>query len=498
MSKTDNTPLDVASGLDHLLTNLPAEVILLHSPGGQIHYASHSAPQIFGDKERLQGSNFLDRVHADDRDRVKSIFLDTATKSQEPIPVTIRLNRVRQEDAWVVVFSVAVKDASGRVIELHSTLRDVTQQIALRDRIVEHDKLSHMTNTLARVGGWYYNIPDKDLFWSDQVRMIFEVDADFLPTNESMRLFFSAEDAEYLRQEGLEAIATNTARIMELPMKTSRGTERWVRVVLQAAYEKGEPKRLYGATQDITEIKLREHELANVVLELTSHRDQLEEYSHIMSHHIRAPLANLTSISNLLADEPAAEEQSELHIALKEAVESLRMTFDEVSSAVRLRNTSPLKDEKVNVQELVQHVLERLEPSMRDSNATVSLNVDACPIVDYPVVYLQVIVQQLIMNAIRFSHPDRPPHIIVTTAMEMDQQVVTIRDNGAGIDLDRFGSKLFRLRSTFHRHASGRGVGLFMVRTIIESLGGEIDVESRPGEGTTFTIYLRKHRVPAL
>ncbi len=498
MSSDNHTPLDVATGLDNLLTILPAEVILLHSPSGQIHFASHAAPLVFGEGERLGGQNFLDKVHVDDRSRVRDLFMEAATRGAHPIPITIRIKRYLQDDAWVVLFCVAVKDGSGRVIELHTTLRDVTQQIALRDKIIESDKLSHMTNLLAKVGGWYYDVETQYMHWSEEIRKLHEVSNEFEPTMENSIQFYDDHDMATLRHLATEAVETGEMKAAEVPMTTAQNNKKWIRVIFRASHEEGVPTRLYGASQDITEIKNREQELASVVMELTDQRDQLEEFSHIMSHQLRAPITNLSPLVLLLAETRDDRERNDVQATLKDAVEALRMLFDDVSTAVRVRYKERVLEERLNVAEIANHVLERIASSLRDAGATVRIHTEECPYVDYPSVYLQAILQQLITNAIRFAHSVRKVEVVIKSTMEDGRQVLIVRDNGAGIDLERFGQKMFRLRSTFHRQSSGRGVGLFMIRTIVEALGGEIEVDSQPDVGSVFKIILHTNRSETL
>jgi hypothetical protein len=80
--------LDVASGLDQLLTDLPSEVILLHSPGGQIHFASHTAPMVFGEGTAVAHTNLFDHVHEADRVRLRNAFTESALKATASSPLT--------------------------------------------------------------------------------------------------------------------------------------------------------------------------------------------------------------------------------------------------------------------------------------------------------------------------------------------------------------------------------------------------------------------------
>ena len=274
----------------------------MHSPAGIIHFASHSAPQVFGSSLEITGSNLLDRVHQDDSERLRKLFTDAALNGEKVPPLTVRLHSDKQQLSWVVLFTVAVKDGSGKVIELHTTLRDVTQQVALRDRIVEHDTLSDMTNVLAKVGGWYADVSNGNVYWTDEMKRLYEVGDDFQPTgldianclaDRNLRKFCSAEDYERMCDATRSVVKTGTPAVIEMPIKTATGSLRWVRTFLSTAYERGQIDRIYGATQDISAIKEREDEMEKLVRELTYQRDSLEEFGHLVSHQLRAPLTTV-------------------------------------------------------------------------------------------------------------------------------------------------------------------------------------------------------------
>jgi sensor histidine kinase regulating citrate/malate metabolism len=92
-------------------------------------------------------------------------------------------------------------------------------------------------------------------------------------------------------------------------------------------------------------------------------------------------------------------------------------------------------------------------------------------------------------NAIKYSHPDRIPEIYYDLEKENDKFVLKIKDNGLGIDLDRHGEKLFGMYKTFHNNPDARGIGLFITKNQIESMGGKVEVESKKNIGTTFKIF---------
>jgi signal transduction histidine kinase len=106
--------------------------------------------------------------------------------------------------------------------------------------------------------------------------------------------------------------------------------------------------------------------------------------------------------------------------------------------------------------------------------------------------YLKSILYNFISNAIKYRHPKRKPSIQITTKELADEVVMSIQDNGVGIDLRKHRQKLFGLYQRFHLDKEGKGMGLYLCKTQVEALGGRIEVQSEVGTGTKFDIYFRK------
>jgi signal transduction histidine kinase len=107
--------------------------------------------------------------------------------------------------------------------------------------------------------------------------------------------------------------------------------------------------------------------------------------------------------------------------------------------------------------------------------------------------YLQSIALNFITNAIKYRHPDRPA-IVSIDAKKMDKWIIlSVADNGIGIDLEQHGHKLFGMYKTFHGNSDARGIGLFITKNQIEAMGGKVEVESTAGFGTKFNIYFHEN-----
>ncbi|MEP2238128.1 MAG: ATP-binding protein, partial [Maribacter sp.] len=108
--------------------------------------------------------------------------------------------------------------------------------------------------------------------------------------------------------------------------------------------------------------------------------------------------------------------------------------------------------------------------------------------ISYSKFYLQSILQNFISNAIKYKRDDVASYIQFETALENKKKVLYVRDNGIGLNLDKHGENIFKLYKRFHRNISGKGMGLFLIKSQLEALNATITIESKVGQGTTFKI----------
>jgi signal transduction histidine kinase len=178
---------------------------------------------------------------------------------------------------------------------------------------------------------------------------------------------------------------------------------------------------------------------------------------------------------------------------MDKAIQALSTTIDDLATVVQ-ENRQPTDQsppEPVALAALANDVLTVLHPQVVATEAVISLDFNALPEVPYVRSNLRTILLNLVANALKYRHPDRPPQIQLRTSDAADQPVLEVQDNGLGIDLDLHGAELFQLFRRFHPQAAeGTGVGLFLVNRLVQAQGGHIEVESVAGQGTTFRVFL--------
>jgi len=217
--------------------------------------------------------------------------------------------------------------------------------------------------------------------------------------------------------------------------------------------------------------------------------NKLQNVAYIVTHNLRSSVASSASLTNLYDNASSEAGKDELIEMLKESNKKLGNTLDELSEIIKMNETNELELHEIRFEDVVADIQLGLSPLLNETKAEIKMDFDECNFMMYNKVYLESIIQNLITNAIRYRHPDRNPIISFKTTMVEDGIVFSCSDNGMGIDLNRYGGKIFELHRTFHGNKDARGVGLYITRNQVEALNGTIAVESKVGVGTIFTIH---------
>jgi PAS domain S-box-containing protein len=237
------------------------------------------------------------------------------------------------------------------------------------------------------------------------------------------------------------------------------------------------------------EIKTANLSLQNMNVSLTKKNSMLEEFANITSHNLRAPVANLGALIQMYNISPDSSEK-EMYIQLmQEVLDQVNNTLNELIGIVHIKNETDIERKRLSFEEVFRRVKDSLFSQIESSGIKIIYTFDAAKEIDYPQIYLESILQNLLSNAIKYRSPDVTPEVQIRTSVNQDGKIMMlVSDNGIGIDMKKYGNKLFGYRKTFHRNKDANGMGLFIVKSQIESMGGMISADSIPEKGTTFTI----------
>jgi signal transduction histidine kinase len=226
------------------------------------------------------------------------------------------------------------------------------------------------------------------------------------------------------------------------------------------------------------------------LLALTNQQNaRLQNFAYIISHNIRSHSANLTALVDLLQ---AATEESQAAMflqMLKTSTDKLAETIVNLNEIVTATSIGPQVKEQRNLYQEVSRTLEVLNVSLHQTGVTVSIAISEEVTVDVVPAYLDSILLNLFSNAIKYRSRSEVPRIDLGCYREEDYVVLTITDNGQGLDLVRNQNKVFGMYKTFHNNEDARGLGLFITKNQVEAMNGKIEVDSAVGVGSTFKVY---------
>jgi len=245
------------------------------------------------------------------------------------------------------------------------------------------------------------------------------------------------------------------------------------------------------ASEDITERKNTEIEREKMTTDIVQRNKDLEQFAYIISHNLRSPVANIIGLSNMLQSIPAMckSDYNRCMEGLALSVKKLDNVIIDLNYILQVRREVNEKKEMVKFSGLTKDITTSIKNLIEKDNVTIKTNF--LDINEFFTIksYLNSIFYNLILNSIKYRDPAKQTVIEVKSRKnEEGKLVLSFKDNGLGIDMKANGGKIFGLYKKFHTHIEGKGMGLYMVKTQAEILGGKISVKSEVNRGTEFLI----------
>jgi PAS domain S-box-containing protein len=243
------------------------------------------------------------------------------------------------------------------------------------------------------------------------------------------------------------------------------------------------------AISDITLRKKHEIEMEKMTADLIQRNKDLEQFTFVVSHNLRAPLTNIMGLSQLLMDDHQTEAFKDRYAnQLLQSAQKMDVIIKDLNHILQIKKEVREVRQTVYFSELVQDIKQSIQ--------LIIIQQDVAIVTDFAEVnelltiksYLYSIFYNLITNSIKYRQQGKQMLIAIKSKVIANKVELEITDNGLGIDLKRKGKEVFGLYKRFHYHVEGKGMGLFMVKTQVEALGGTIKIESEVNKGTTFTI----------
>lgn len=503
---------------------------LFARPGGQTDPPVHAWP----DGQRFAG-NVLHWVHPVEQKgrRLGTLYLSANTAELSVAPYTgvllvvalaigggavllQRLLRRMISEPLLVLSQTAEKIAVGNLAatapvrsgdeigQLALTLNRMTAELAHSYATIrEREQRLLLSQQAAGIGTFEWNIVTNAIQWTSELEQLYGMaPGSFDGTYQDWEKRVHPDDLVETRRCIEESIETGTFQ-GEWRIKWPDGSVHWLTARgLVEKDEAGSPRRMLGVNIDITDRKQAEDALRrlNVELEdrvrertlsLESANKELDAFAYSVSHDLKTPLRAIAGFTRIVLEDHAGELSAEVKSYLervRNGAHRMGLLVDDLLALSRL-GRQPLKLNSVSLESLVRRCLGELREQQRDRHVEVKIGALGQCIADPAL--LEQVLMNLLSNALKYSRGRDPARIEVCAEVREGEYICSIRDNGTGFDM-RYADKLFGVFQRLHRSDDyeGTGVGLAIVRRIIERHSGRVWADAEPGQGATFFFSL--------
>jgi len=449
--------------------------------------------RIYGTKkENFAGAYeaWLASVHPDDL-ATSTHELESALKGEKKFDTEFRVVWPDKTVHYVKAVAAVQRDERGNAVRMVGTNLDITARKKAEQLIVQSE--SNLKAVIDNTDAMIYSV-DRDMRYitfnqklhdSLKYQFGFEVRPGdyanefldkFAPEQarewtEIYKKAFDGEAIKFEREFVIESITTHTSF---------------------AIHPIWDQTRIIGAScylLDITEKKQEQLHNERMSADLVQRNKNLEQFSYIVSHNLRAPAANIIGLSEALNDGALNDEHKKIFAKeLQTSVHRLDEVIHDLNDIMQVKRDVSENKETVVFSKLVSNIEDSIADLIQTQHVKITTNFAAVNEMTTIKSYLYSVFYNLISNSIKYKKPGEAPRIEIRSEKQSNRIALYFKDHGTGIDLETNGDKVFGLYKRFHQNIEGKGMGLFMVKTQVETLGGTIQISSRPGEGAEFKI----------
>ncbi len=455
---------------------------------------------VFGYKKEDVGKTskwWFDRIHPEDSLKMSVKLYSFLEQKTEKWQDEYRFQCADGSYKYVFDRGFLVKDANGKSVRMIGAIQDVTKQkeeeqrLRLLETVITQSKDAVMITDIDTSENEIPNIIFVNSAFTD---MTGYSEAEVIGKSAGM---FFGKKSDILEYDKLKtAVQEYKECFIETIFYKKNGSEFWINFSMIPVTDKeGEHSHWVSIQRDVTQEKEKEKEREQLIRELTQNNKDLKQFSYITSHNLRAPLSNLTGLLNLIDDINIEDpELKEIINGFSKSTHLLNETINDLVKVIIIKDNPSIQKEKVLIKEVFENVFNQLSFLISVHKPILKIDLEDVTILEINKSYLESIFLNLLTNAIKYRAPIRQLKVTISTKVVDDDLIITFKDNGIGIDLEKNKDKIFGLYQRFHNYPDSKGLGLYLVKSQVESMGGTISVNSTVGKGTTFTITFKNNQ----
>jgi len=452
---------------------------------------------IFGYKQDQVGKSsewWFDNIHPEDSIKMSIKLYSFIEQKTEKWQDQYRFKCADGSYKYVLDRGFILKDENGKSVRMIGAIQDITKQkeeeqrLKLLETVITHTKDSVIITEADLNNGKIPNIV--------YVNPAFSKNSGY-NSNEiigkSPEIFQGPNSDNQEYEKLINAIKNQEECQVETLSYKKNKEEYWVNFSMLPVYNSdGELSHWVSIQRDVTEDKKQEVEKEQLIRELTQNNKDLQQFSYITSHNLRAPLSNLTGLLNLIEDIPIEnEELKEILDGFNKSTHLLNDIINDLVKVIIIKDNPSIEKEDLFLKDIFEDVFSQLDFLIGMHKPIIKFNFEEVSFLNTNKSYLESILLNLLTNAIKYKSETRKLKINITASQQDNNVLLIFKDNGIGIDLERNRDKIFGLYQRFHDYPDSKGLGLYLVKSQVETMGGTISLESKVDVGTTFTLTFK-------
>lgn len=455
-------------------------------------YMSPSFKAMFGylDKEVPNHPSWWQQhIHPDDLPGVFEVF-NAHVESHGEIPYNNEVRYFHKDGRVVWVY------CRGKVIEWDedgSPVRMVGSHVDITPLKTVQEKLKLCLDS-GSIGTWDWNITENNIEWDDHMYSLYGLDvSDFGSAYEAWLASIHPDDEKHVDKEVAAALAGLRNFNTLFRVLTTEKEVRYIRATgIVFKNHDGAANRMMGLNWDVTKEKESEQTIIEINQELQNKNQELQNLAYITSHDLREPINTMIAFSDMLMDVYSGSLDDTAREWLNHINRAGNRGAQLITDILEYSRLGVKKElEEVDLNDLLADVQDDLRLVIDKSSSSISI--DKLPAMNIYRTELRLLFQNLLSNAMKFVAEGTTPEINIKVSAKNDFVHFEISDNGIGIDQKNF-EKIFSVFGRAHSRSDyeGTGIGLAHVKKVVEMHGGEIDVHSQVGQGSTFNFSISK------
>lgn len=455
---------------------------------------------VYGYTKEEVGNNskwWFDRIHPEDSIRMSVKLYSFLEKKTQKWQDEYRFKCKDGSYKYVLDRGFLVFNENGNPVRMIGAMQDISKQKKEEQRLKLLETV--ITNTKEAV-----IITDADVSEYKIPKIVFVNEAfttmwgyEYEDVIGKSPMIFYGEKSNYSELSMLSACIKNKLECeIETISYRKNGDEFWIRLSMVPVFNsENEHTHWISILRDITERKKQEKEKEQLINELTQNNKDLRQFSYITSHNLRAPLSNLIGLLKLTDEIDISNEELVLIIdGFSKSTYLLNETISDLGKVVIIRDNPSIEKQNISITESLNNVLEQIHILIENNKPEINFDIQTKDLVYSNKAYFESILLNLLTNAIKYKSTTRNLQINIRITEDLNYTTLTFNDNGIGIDLNKYSEKIFGLYQRFHNYPDSKGLGLYLVKSQIDSMGGEINISSTVNEGTTFIIKFKKQK----